>query len=121
MPLAFVTGASGFVGANLVRVLLQRGWRVRALVRGAAPSLDGLAVDLVRGDLFAPTLAEAMRGCDALFHLAATYSLWKRDRDRMLHANVAGTRTVLAAALEAGIPRTVHTSSVAAIGVRADG
>ncbi|MEO7039951.1 MAG: hopanoid-associated sugar epimerase, partial [Candidatus Elarobacter sp.] len=71
--------------------------------------------------LFAPTLAEAMRGCDALFHLAVTYSLWKRDRDRMLHANVAGTREVLAAARKAGIPRTVHTSSVAAIGVRADG
>ena len=121
MPTAFVTGASGFVGANLARALLERGWRVRALVRGAAASLDALDVERVPGDLFAPGLADAMRGCDALFHLAATYSLWRRDRDVVMRANVDGTRSVLAAARSAGIPRTVHTSSVAAIGVRADG
>lgn len=121
MPIAFVTGASGFIGANLVRLLLQRGWRVRALVRGRAPSLDGLDCELVHGDLFGPALRDAMRGADALFHLAATYSLWHRDRERLLHANVDGTRSVLAAARDAGVPRTVHTSSVAALGVRADG
>jgi len=121
MRTAFVTGASGFVGANLVRTLLARGWSVRALVRGEAPSLAGLGVDLVRGDLFAPDLAGAMRGCDAVFHVAATYSLWRRDREAVLHANVEGTRSVLAAARAAGVPRTVHTSSVAAIGVRPDG
>jgi dihydroflavonol-4-reductase len=121
MPTAFVTGASGFVGANLVRALLERGWRVRALVRGDAPSLAGLDVKQIAGDLFAPGLADAMRGCDALFHVAATYSLWRRDRDAVMRANVDGTRVVLAAARTAGIPRTVHTSSVAAIGVRDDG
>ena len=121
MKSAFVTGASGFVGANLVRALLDRGWRVRALVRGAAPSLAGLDVELVRGDLFAPGLADAMRGSDGVFHLAATYSLWRRDRDAMMLANVEGTRSVLAAARAAGVPRTVHTSSVAAIGVRPGG
>ena len=121
MRSAFVTGASGFVGANLVRTLLERGWRVRALVRGEAPSLAGLDVELIRGDLFAPELAGAMRGCDALFHVAATYSLWRRDRAVLLRANVEGTRSVLAAARRAGVPRTVHTSSVAAIGVRPDG
>jgi dihydroflavonol-4-reductase len=118
---AFVTGASGFVGANLVRALLAQGWSVRALVRDAAPSLTGLDVEIVRGDLFAPELAAVMRGCDAVFHLAAAYSLWRRDRDAVLLANVAGTRSVLAAARAAGVPRTVHTSSVAAIGVRPDG
>jgi dihydroflavonol-4-reductase len=118
---AFVTGASGFVGANLARALLERGWRVRALVRGDAPSLDGLAVERVHGDLFAPALADAMRGCDALFHVAATYSLWRRDRGTVLRANVDGTRSVLAAARAAGVPRTVHTSSVAALGARDDG
>jgi dihydroflavonol-4-reductase len=118
---AFVTGASGFVGANLVRALLAEGWQVRALVRGAAPSLEGLAVERVEGDLFRPDLVGAMRGCDALFHVAATYSLWRRDRAAVLRANVEGTRAVLAAARAAGVPRTVHTSSVAAIGVRADG
>ncbi len=121
MPAAFVTGASGFVGANLVRSLLARGWSVRALVRAEAPSLAGLDVAIVHGDLFTPLLAEAMRGCDALFHVAATYSLWRRDRDDVLRANVDGTRAALAAARAAGVPRTVHTSSVAAIGVRADG
>jgi dihydroflavonol-4-reductase len=121
VPTGFVTGASGFVGANLARALLDRGWRVRALVRGDAPSLDGLAVERVRGDLFAPGLADAMRGCDALFHVAATYSLWRRDRDALMRANVDGTRSVLAAARAARVPRTVHTSSVAALGARADG
>jgi dihydroflavonol-4-reductase len=119
--IAFVTGASGFVGANLARALLDRGWHVRALVRGDAPSLAGLDVELVRGDLFAPELAAAMRGCDALFHVAATYSLWRRDREAVLRANVDGTRSVLTAARAAGVPRTVHTSSVAALGVRDGG
>jgi dihydroflavonol-4-reductase len=118
---AFVTGASGFVGANLVRALSAQGWHVRALVRGAAPALTGLDVELVRGDVFSPQLAAEMRGCDAVFHLAAAYSLWRRDRDAVLQVNVGGTRSVLAAARTAGVPRTVHTSSVAAIGVRADG
>ena len=75
----------------------------------------------MHGDLFAPVLADAMRGCDALFHVAATYSLWRRDRDAVLRANVDGTRSVLAAARAAGVPRTVHTSSVAAIGARDGG
>jgi dihydroflavonol-4-reductase len=117
---AFVTGASGFVGANLTRALIDRGWQVRALVRGDAPSLTGLDVERVRGDLFAPGLADAMRGCDALFHVAATYSLWRRDREAVMRVNVEGTRSVLAAARAADVPRTVHTSSVAALGVRGD-
>ncbi|HEY0393136.1 MAG TPA: hopanoid-associated sugar epimerase [Candidatus Elarobacter sp.] len=121
MRTAFVTGASGFVGANLVRALLERGWRVRALVRAGAPSLAGLDVEHVAGDLFAPGLAEAMRGCDAVFHLAATYSLWRRDCEAVMRANVEGARAVLAAARAAGVGRVVHTSSVAAIGVRDDG
>ncbi|WP_317994849.1 hopanoid-associated sugar epimerase [Vulcanimicrobium alpinum] len=114
-----MTGSSGFVGANLVRALLDAGWDVRALVRAEAPSLDGLAIERVRGDLFAPHLADAMRGCDAVFHVAAHYSLWRRDRDALMHANVEGTRSVLAAARSAGAGRVVYTSSVAAIGVRA--
>jgi len=101
-----------------VRELLAGGWRVRALVRGAAPTLDGVAVERVPGDLFLPALADAMAGCDAVFHLAATYSLWRKDRAAVMHANVDGTRAVLDAARRAGVPRVVHTSSVAAIGVR---
>lgn len=119
MPTAFVTGASGFVGANLVRALLDRGWSVRALVRGDAPALAGLPIKLIHADLFAPRLADYMTGADGVFHVAATYSLWRRDAAVMQRANIEGTRAVLAAAHAAGVPRTVHTSSVAAIGVRA--
>lgn len=121
MPSAFVTGASGFVGANLVRALLERGWAVRALVRGPAASLDGLAIERVGGDLFSPELSAAMRGCDAVFHVAAFYSLWRRDHREVMRVNVEGTRLVLGAARRAGVPRVVHTSSVAAIGVKRDG
>jgi dihydroflavonol-4-reductase len=94
---------------------------VRVLVRGAAPSLDGLAVERVQGDLFMPGLTDAMRGCDAVFHVAAMYSLWRRDRAEVMRTNVEGTRLVLGAARRAGVARVVHTSSVAAIGVRKDG
>lgn len=119
---AFVTGAGGFVGANLVRDLLANEWSVRALVRSTPVlTLAGLNVELVSGDLFAPSLEEAMRGCDALFHVAAHYSLWRRDRDAILRSNVEGTRNVLRAAKAAGVRRVVHTSSVAAIGVRHGG
>jgi dihydroflavonol-4-reductase len=104
-----------------VRALLERGWQVRALVRGAAPSLAGLDVERASGDLFAPQLSELMRGCDAVFHLAAAYSLWRRDAGEVMRVNVEGTRLVLGAARRANVARVVHTSSVAAIGVRADG
>ena len=91
---------------------------MRVLVRGAAPSLTGLPVERVSGDLFAPLLREAMEGCDAVFHVAATYSLWRRDRAAIMRTNVEGTCAVLDAARAAGVARVVHTSSVAAIGVR---
>jgi len=119
---AFVTGAAGFVGANVVRDLLAHGWRVRVLLRTAdPPGLTGLDVERVAGDLFAADLAATMRGCDAVFHVAALYSLWRRDRADVVRTNVEGTRSILRAAREAGVPRVVHTSSVAAIGVRAAG
>ena len=115
---AFVTGGTGFVGANLVRSLLEAGWNVKALVRPTSDrrNLEGLDVELVQGDLFAPDLPAALRGSDALFHVAAHYSLWQRDRSAVLYDNVEGTRAILRAAREAGVPRTVYTSSVAAIG-----
>jgi dihydroflavonol-4-reductase len=104
-----------------VRALLARGWKVRALIRGAAPSLEGLQITRVPGDLFAPELSDVMCGADAVFHVAALYSLWRRDRAAVMRTNVEGTRLVLGAARRAGVTRIVHTSSVAAIGVRAGG
>ncbi|HEY9906906.1 MAG TPA: hopanoid-associated sugar epimerase [Thermosynechococcaceae cyanobacterium] len=119
----FVTGGTGFVGANLVRLLLQEGYDVRALVRPASrlDNLHNLDVEIVRGDLTDPNLGQQMVGCKSLFHVAAHYSLWQRDRQLLHQSNVLGTQNVLAAARQAGVERTVYTSSVAAIGVRPDG
>jgi dihydroflavonol-4-reductase len=116
---AFVTGGTGFIGANLVRSLLLKGYSVRALVRpnSCLDNLQGLEVEIVKGDLNDPDLARQMRGCQVLFHVAALYSLWQADRKRLYQNNVLGTRNVLAAARAAKIERTVYTSSVAAIGV----
>lgn len=122
MNQAFVTGGTGFVGANLVRLLLQEGYRVRALARSHQPgNLQGLEVEIVQGDLNDSALPEKMAGCDCVFHVAAHYSLWQTDRDLLMKTNVLGTRNVLAAARQAGVERTVYTSSVAAIGVGAQG
>ncbi|HEY9741959.1 MAG TPA: hopanoid-associated sugar epimerase [Coleofasciculaceae cyanobacterium] len=116
---AFVTGATGFIGANLVRLLLQEGYEVRALVRPSSclDNLQGVEVELVKGDLNDSNLWQQMVGCQVLFHVAAHYSLWQADREQLYHNNVLGTRNVLAAARKAGIERIVYTSSVAAIGV----
>lgn len=120
---AFVTGGTGFVGANLVRLLLSQGYEVRSLVRSTSRhgNLHGVNAELVQGDLNDSDLADKMAGCEVVFHVAAHYSLWQADRDRLYRANVLGTRNVLAAARRAGVARTVYTSSVAAIGVQRDG
>jgi dihydroflavonol-4-reductase len=117
---AFVTGGTGFVGANLVRLLLTQGFQVKALARSSSPrdNLKDLDVEWVTSDLNDPNLAKQLKGCDCLFHVAAHYSLWRKERDRLHTINVLGTRNLLAAARTAGIKRTVYTSSVAAIGVR---
>jgi dihydroflavonol-4-reductase len=118
---AFVTGAAGFIGAHVVRRLVEEGLEVTCLVMpgDAAPGLSGLPVKRVGGDLERPeTYAEALRGCDIAFHLAAIYALWLPVPRRMFDVNVNGTRVFLAAARAAGIPRVVYTSSIAAIGTR---
>lgn len=120
---AFVTGGTGFVGANLVRLLLERGYEIRALVRPDSnlAALQELEVEIVQGDLNDPDLCQKMGGCRVLFHVAAHYSLWQAEKEALYHSNVLGTRNILAAARQAKIERTVYTSSVAAIGVGRDG
>jgi dihydroflavonol-4-reductase len=116
---AFVTGGTGFIGANLVRLLAAEGYLVRALVRSSSnlDNLRDLDVELVTGDLNDSDLWQQMQGCQVLFHVAAHYSLWQRDRQLLYDYNVLGTRNVLACARKAKIERTIYTSSVAAIGV----
>jgi len=119
-----VTGASGFVGSAVARALLAAGEPVRALVR--PNSVRGLPGDLplepVTGDLDDPqSLARAVAGCSALFHVAADYRLWVPEPEAMYRTNVEGTRALLCAAAEAGVGRIVYTSSVATLGLCAGG
>jgi dihydroflavonol-4-reductase len=120
---AFVTGGTGFIGANLIQLLVQEGYTVRALARPSSrlDNLRHLDIEIVKGDLNDPQLWQQMAGCQVLFHVAAHYSLWQTDRDLLYRHNVLGTRNILAAAQKAGIERTVYTSSVAAIGVKPGG
>jgi dihydroflavonol-4-reductase len=116
----FVTGASGFIGANLVAALVERGHRVKALLRPGCDlrGLDTCHFETVAGDLSQPDrLHEGMRGCDWCFHVAASYHLWLSDYRPMYAANVEGTRTVIDAALKAGCSRIVYTSTVGCIGL----
>ncbi len=111
----FVTGGSGFIGANLIRELVQRGHRVKALLRPGADrrGLADTEFEPVTGDLSdTAALRTALRGCDWCFHVAASYHLWLRDYRPMFAANVDGTRHVLEAAVEAGCRRIVYTSTV---------
>jgi dihydroflavonol-4-reductase len=115
-----VTGGSGFLGSAVVRAVLRRGCRVRALVRETSPlgNLAGLECETVRGDLTdEASLGLALRGVRFLFHVAADYRLWVRDPAVMLRANVGGTRNLMGQALAAGVERIVYTSSVAVLKV----
>ncbi|MBT8143428.1 MAG: NAD-dependent epimerase/dehydratase family protein [Gammaproteobacteria bacterium] len=119
-----VTGATGFVGAAVVRALLRDRRDVRVLVRGNSNrrNLDGLAVEAVTGDLDQPaSLDAAVRGCSSVFHVAADYRLWVPQPEAIYRTNVDGTRALLQAAAAAGVARVVYTSSVATLGLHADG
>jgi len=121
---ALVTGATGFVGAAVARALLGGQWQVRVLVRRGSDrrNLKSLDVEVFEGDLTdSSSLERATQGCDGLFHVAADYRLGARDSKELYRVNVEGTRNVLNAAQRSGVRRIVYTSSVATIGIPADG
>jgi dihydroflavonol-4-reductase len=114
-----VTGATGFVGSNIAAALAARGDQVRVLRRSTSrlDALDGVPVEYVTGDILdIESLANAMQGCDLVFHVAAVAQYWRSSKETVYRVNVDGTRNVIKAALVAGVERVVHTSSVAALG-----
>jgi dihydroflavonol-4-reductase len=119
-----VTGATGFVGSAVTRTLRDAGLAVRALVRAGSPRahLGGLELEFAEGDLRdRASVARAMQGVRYVFHVAADYRLWARDKREIFAANVDGTRNVMQEALRAGVERVVYTSSVATLALRPDG
>src|SRR5437773_8464234 len=122
--LAFITGATGFLGSHVARALAEHGADLRLLVRpnSNTKNITGLKVDLVTGDLRDPaSLEKGIAGCEVVFHVAADYRLWVRDPDEMYRANVEGTRAILEAARKNSVGRVVYTSSVATMGFTSNG
>ncbi len=109
----FVTGSSGHIGANLVRELIRRKRPVRALVHKDTRGVEGLDIDIVKGDILDyPGLIRTMKGCDVVYHLAARISIIGDKRRTVRKINVTGTRNVIKACLECGIKRLIHFSSI---------
>src|SRR6202035_4237237 len=120
----FVTGATGFLGSHVARVLSDQGANLRLLIRPTSnlKNLEGLHAETATGDLRDPaSLEKAMSGCDTVFHVAADYRLWLRDPEEMYRSNVEGTRAILEAAHKNNIRAVVYTSSVATIGFTNNG
>jgi len=111
---ALVTGASGLIGANLCRALLERGFEVRALARPSSDlaAIRGLPIEVVHGDVLAPeSLLAAAVGCDLIFHAAAVFSYWETTPSDLEKTAVDGALNMLVAAKAAGVRRFVLTSS----------
>ena len=119
-----VTGATGFIGGNLARELWRRGDDVRALVRPDSNRLtiEDTGIVPVEGDILdRDSVDRAVQGCEAVFHVAAAYTFWSRDPAGVSRTNVEGTLNVLKAARQAGVSRTVYTSTVGTVGLPKEG
>jgi len=119
-----VTGSTGFIGSAVARRLIGEGLSVRLMVRSTSPrdNLQGLRAEIVTGDLRDPqAVREAVRGVNAVFHVAADYRMWARNPQEIITNNREMTRCVMEAALQAKVARIVYTSSVATLEPYADG
>ena len=119
---ALVTGATGFVGSHLVRLLCQSGYAPRVLFRSPAKlaQFEDLELETAQGTLDnLASLEAACAGCDIVFHVAAKADYWKDDdREALWRVNVEGTRNLLLAAQSSGVGRVIFTSSASTIGIR---
>jgi dihydroflavonol-4-reductase len=120
----FLTGSTGFIGSHVARAYAEQNVELRLLTRKTSnlAAIESIPAQIVVGDLSQPeSLRSAIRGCDALVHVAADYRLWVRDPKLMYAVNVEGTRDLLRIAREEGVAKVVYTSSVATMGFKADG
>ena len=120
MGKVLITGATGFIGNHVTRLCLEKGDEVRVMVMPGEDRspLDGMDVEFVEGNLLDPaSLTGVVQGCEQLYHLAAMFAIWTKDPDLQFKVNVDGARTMMEAAMAAGVEKVVFTSSVAAIGI----
>ena len=120
----FLTGSTGFIGSHVAHACAAQNIELRLLTRktSSLAAIESIPAQIVVGDLTQPeSLRSAIRGCDALVHVAADYRLWVRDPKLMYAVNVEGTRGLLRIAREEGVAKVVYTSSVATMGFKADG
>lgn len=119
--IAFVTGSTGFLGLNLVELLVQEGWEVYALHRASSnlKYLNRFPVHKIQGDVtdLVSLQAGIPDGIDVCFHLAASTNLWKKNNALQTKINVEGTKNILQVIQEKQIPRLVHTSSIVTYGL----
>ena len=126
MSKVFLTGATGFIGGNLVSKLLNRGYVVKILVRRDVERRHGTSlerflskdkVEIIYGDILEPeTFAGKINDCEIIIHSAAIIGFWNRTWDKLYKVNVIGTKNILAEALKSKCKKFIHISSVAAIG-----
>ena len=116
--IAFVTGATGFIGQRLVRKLVEEKYEVLALARSPekARRLLDPKVRVIPGDILDTSSLSAMQNCDVVYHLAGWYKLGSRDQSHVHKTNVQGTRNVLEMAWKLNVPRIIYTSSLSVYG-----